>query len=174
MVCLNKLKVLAFIFMGMFLTPNAGAAETVPFDGKLTPVSEPGYSIKICGDGQERTLSITDLEGLALHKSNFETKGGLKGDFVGVKLSDLLTHVGIAKFKRLHILASNDYRTTIEHDDIGVENVILASRINGEPFALDEKGPFFMVWPDQADDLLTGKAAGVKWIWGALKIRKIK
>jgi hypothetical protein len=86
----------------------------------------------------------------------------------------LLSHVGITKFKRLYVLASNDYKITIENNDPGIENVILASRINGKPFALDNKGPFFIIWPDQAEDLLVGKASATKWLWGAIEIRKIR
>jgi len=174
MACLNKLKFSIFIILGVFLIPNGDAAETVPFDGKLNPVNSAGYSITISGNGQERILSITDLENLPLHKATFNTKWDLKGDFVGVKLSDLLSHVGITKFKRLYVLASNDYKITIEHNDPGIENVILASRINGEPLALDNKGPFFIIWPDQAEDLIAGKTVAAKWIWGAVEIRKIR
>ncbi|MFT5226593.1 MAG: hypothetical protein ACI8XX_002355 [Polaribacter sp.] len=171
---LNKFMLSILVICGMLLVPNAHAAETVPFDRKFNPVDEVRYSIKVSGDGQERVLSITDLERLPLHRANFSTRWNLKGDFVGVKLSDLLNHVGIATFERLYVLASNDYNITIESDDPGIENVILASRINGEPFALDHKGPFFIMWPDQAEDVLAGKAAEVKWLWGAVEIRKIR
>lgn len=174
MVYLNKLQFSSFIILVMFLVLNADAAETVPFDGKLNPANGAGYSIKISGDGQERVVSIGDLEKLPLHKANFNTKWDLEGDFVGVKLSDLLSHVGIMTFKRLYVLASNDYKITIENTDPGVEDVILASRINGEPFTLDNKGPFFIIWPSQADALLTGNIAGVKWAWSVIEIRKIR
>lgn len=174
MVSQNKIIFFIFIILGMFFIPNANAAEIVPFDGKFNPVNGAGYSIKISGDGQERVLSITDIEKLTLHKANIDTPWGLRGDFVGVKLSDLLIHVGITEFKRLYVLASNDYKITIESTDPGIENAILASRINGEPFALDNKGPFFIIWPDQAEDLLAGKAAAVKWAWNVIEIRKIR
>jgi hypothetical protein len=172
--CLYKFKLSIFTILGMLLSSNAVAAEAVPFDGKLNPVNRAGYSIKIVGNGQERVLTITDLEKLPLHKANIKTTWNLKGDFVGVKLNDLLNHVGISKYKRLYVVASNDYKITIENTDPGIENVILASRINGEPFELDNKGPFFIIWPDQAEDLFAGKAAAVKWIWGAIEIQKIR
>jgi hypothetical protein len=174
MKCLTKLKFPLFIILLVLLIPNANSAETLPFDGKFDSVNGTGYSIKVSGDGQERELSITDLERLPLHKASFETKWELKGDFVGVKLSDLLNHVGITQFKRLYVVASNDYKITIENTDAGIENVILASRLNGEPFALDNKGPFFIIWPDQAEDLFIGKASATKWLWGAVVISKIR
>jgi hypothetical protein len=174
MVYLNKLQFSSFIILVMFLVLNADAAETVPFDGKLNPANGAGYSIKISGDGQERVVSISDLEKLPLHKASFDTKWDLEGDFVGVKLSDLLSHVGITSFKRLYVVASNDYKITIENNDPGIENVILASRINGKPFVLDNKGPFFIIWPDQAEDLFAGKVTATKWIWGAIEIQKIR
>ena len=158
----------------MFLIPNANSAETLPFDEKFNLVNEVGYSIKISGDSQERVLSINDIEKLPLHKANFDTPWGLKGDFVGVKLDDLLNHVGITEFKRLYVLASNGYKITIENNDIGIKNAILASRLNGKPFALDMKGPFFIVWPDQAEDLVAGSASGVKWAWAVVEIQKIR
>ncbi|MFT4606898.1 MAG: hypothetical protein ACI9YO_000991 [Gammaproteobacteria bacterium] len=172
--CLNKFKFSLFIILGILFISNANAAETFPFNGQLIKANGIGYSIKIIGNGQEHVISITDIEKLSLHKANFDTKWDLKGDFVGVKLSYLLSHVGITKFKRLYVLASNDYKITIENNDPGIENVILASRINGKPFALDNKGPFFIIWPDQAEDLLVGKASATKWLWGAIEIRKIR
>ena len=174
--CLTKINFPFFIVLVFFLNSNANSAETLAFDGQFNPVNEAGYSIKISGDDQEHILSINDIEKLPLHTASFAfgTQEDLKGDFVGVKLNDLLSHVGITTFKILFVLASNDYKITIENTDLGVENVILASRINGEPFALDNKGPFFIIWPDQTDDLLAGNVAGVKWAWSVIEIRKIR
>ncbi|MFT4606665.1 MAG: hypothetical protein ACI9V8_001545 [Urechidicola sp.] len=174
--CFTKLKFPSFIILVFFLIPNANSAETFPFYGIFNPINEAGYSIKISGDGQERILSITDLEKLPLHTANFAFGdiNGLRGDFVGIKLIDLLNHIGITTFNRLIVRSSDNYKITIENNDPGIENAILASRLNGEHFPLDSKGPFFIIWPDQAEDLLNGKIAGVKWAWSVVAIRKIK
>jgi hypothetical protein len=174
--CLTKINFPLLIALVFSLTPNANSAETFAFDGKFNPVNEAGYSIKISGDDQEHIFSITDIEKLPLHTANFAFGdiNGMRGDFVGVKLSDLLNHIGITTFNRLIVKASDNYKITIENDDPGIENVILASRLNGEPFALNNKGPFFIIWPDQAEDLLNGKIAGIKWAWSVIEIRKIK
>ncbi|MFT6372382.1 MAG: hypothetical protein ACJA0I_000815 [Gammaproteobacteria bacterium] len=56
----------------------------------------------ISGDGQRHILSIADIERLPLHTTNFAFGdiNGLRGDFVGVKLIDLLNYVGITKFNQ--------------------------------------------------------------------------
>jgi hypothetical protein len=61
-------------------------------------------------------------------------------------------------------------KITIENNDIVIKNVILASHNNAEPFALDNKGPFFIAWPDQAEDLVAGKAPGR----GVIKVQKVR
>jgi hypothetical protein len=102
MVYLNKVKVAMFIMLGMLLITNANAANSVPFNGTLRQVNEAGYSITISGDGQRHILSIADIERLPLHTTNFAFGdiNGLRGDFVGVKLIDLLNYVGITKFNQ--------------------------------------------------------------------------
>jgi hypothetical protein len=150
------------------------SAEIAPFNGTLAPVSTQAYQLIVAGDGKNTRLSITDLENLTLYQANFKTKWDLEGDFVGVKLIDLLKHVGINTFKRVLIRASNDYKTTIESTDTGIDTALVATRLNGAPFKLTDKGPFFIIWPSLSEQLLSGEVSTAKWAWSAIEIQKVR
>lgn len=175
---MGHIKNIGFVFVFLtsvfYLLGNVQAAELVPFQGSLSPVTDVGYRVKVHGDGHSQEFSILELEKLPLYKAVLKTKWKLAGAFVGVKLVDLLKHVGITHFKRLFVRATNDYKITIESNDAGIENAILASRLNGKPFSLNDKGPFFIVWPDQAEDILAGKVGATKWAWSTIEIQKIR
>lgn len=171
----SKNVAIVFALLTFVLIPWGGlqAAEVTPYLGDLNPVSEVGYSITIEGDGHKLELSISELEKLPLYKSVIKTRWGLEGEFVGVNLIELLKYAGITEFERLFVRASNDYKITIGSMDAGIDNVILASRLNGKPFSLDNKGPFFIIWPDQSEEVLSGKTLGTKWAWSTVYIHKI-
>ncbi|MDA1089626.1 MAG: molybdopterin-dependent oxidoreductase [Proteobacteria bacterium] len=166
--------VLVFLTSVFYLRGAAQAAELTPFQGTLSPVTEAGYSVKVHGDGHSMELSISALEKLPLYKMVTKTIWNMDGEFVGVKLVDVVNHVGIKQFKRLFIRADDGYQITIERNDAGIENAILASRLNGKPFSLNNKGPFFIMWPDHAENVLTGKAVVTKWAWSTVEIQKIR
>ena len=170
----NLALLFASLSVALFLCGGLQAAEVTPYGGDLSPVSSAGYTVKVHGDGNELELSISELEKLPLYKSVIETNWDSSGEFIGVKLVDLLKHAGITQFKRLYVRASNDYKVTIESTDEGIDNAILASHLNGEPFSLDDKGPFFIVWPDQAEDVMSGKVTATKWAWSTVEIQKIR
>ena len=144
------------------------------FNGNLAPVSDHAYQLVVKGDNKHTQFSITDIESLTLYQSNFKTKWGLEGNFVGVKLIDLLKHAGIQSFKRLLIRASNDYKTTIEISDTGIETALVATRLNGAPFELTDKGPFFILWPSLSEHVLSGEVSTAKWAWSTIEIQKVR
>jgi len=66
--------------------------------------------------------------------------------FTGPLLSDLMAAVG-ATGTALRIVALNDYATTVPLDDAARFPVILATRHNGAPMSVRDKGPLFVIYP---------------------------
>lgn len=73
--------------------------------------------------------------------------------FAGPLGSGLLTHVG-ANGSRMRLTALNDYTVEIPVADFQDWPVILATRIDGKPMAVRDKGPIFVIYPfDQQPNL---------------------
>jgi hypothetical protein len=74
--------------------------------------------------------------------------------FGGPTIAALLQAVG-AEGSRLRVVAVNDYSAEIPVADVTALPVILASRQNGAPMSLRDKGPLFVIYPfDEVPGLL--------------------
>ena len=73
--------------------------------------------------------------------------------FTGPLLRDVLTAAG-AKGTALRAVALNDYKVEIPVDDAMKFKVVMATRLDGQPMPLREKGPLFIIYPyDESADL---------------------
>ncbi len=156
-------------------TFSSYAADIEPYNGVLRSIENPNdYVVKVVNQGSEKIWSISGLESLPLVKADLKTRWELDGEFVGVRLSNLLAKSGIKTFKRLQIKAADGYQTVLGGGEDDLNQVIFATRLNGEVFTLSEKGPFFMVWPSFAQQVLKGEVAASKWVWSIVEIKKIR
>jgi len=154
---------------------DALAAEVTPYEraateGTATNVATEGYDLKI----GEQQFSLAQIENMPTYQTEIRTHWNAEGTFIGVNFVDLLRRAGIEDFKRVFARASNDYKVTISSDDTGLDQALLAYRIDDVLFDLNNKGPFWLIWPEQAEGLLTGEDAGTKWIWSVVEIRKVR
>jgi hypothetical protein len=99
------------------------------------------------------TVSFTDSEISALPQHGFKsstiwTEGVLY--FSGPSLKTVLEAAGAAP-ARLRIFALNDYNIEFPVSHIGQDSPVLANRIDGKPFSVREKGPFWIVFPFDRD-----------------------
>lgn len=98
-------------------------------------------------NGEALEFSLTDLEALGTARittsSPWETEAV---SFEGVPMALLLQAVG-ATGHTAAIMALNKYRTEVPVSDFIDHGVILASRKNGEPMPISDKGPLFVVYP---------------------------
>jgi hypothetical protein len=90
--------------------------------------------------------------------------------FEGVLMRDLMRKVG-AKGTHLEASALNDYSTQIPMEDFDTYNVILATRKDGEPMPVRDKGPLFIIYPyDSSPDLRSAKFYG-RSAWQVKELR---
>ena len=83
--------------------------------------------------------------------------------FEGVPLAALLQHLG-AKGETLHVTALNKYRTEIPASDVS-HQPILAYKRNGEPMAVRDKGPLFVIYPYDRDPALKSERYFSRSAW---------
>lgn len=69
--------------------------------------------------------------------------------FTGPLLRDLLAAAG-AQGTTLRAIALNDYQVELPADDAMRFDVIVARLLDGEPMAVRDKGPLFMIYPFDA------------------------
>ncbi len=75
--------------------------------------------------------------------------------FSGPLLRELLATVGAgAAARMLYAVALNNYKVEIPIDDASRYAVLLATRLDGEPMSVRDKGPLFIVYPfDDSSEL---------------------
>ena len=84
--------------------------------------------------------------------------------FEGVLLKDLLDHLG-AKGTEVRAVALNDYAVSIPAADADAYPVLLALKQNGRPMRIRDKGPIWIVYPNDVTDKSRPGAHNDKMVW---------
>lgn len=124
---------------------------------------------------QDGAASVSfDLDALdAFEQVSFET-GTIWTDgtsrFSGVPVAVLLAAAGFEEVlendeARLELVALNDYRVSIPMAEIGPEVPIVATRIDGEPMPIREKGPYWLIFPYDHDPRYRTEDSYKRSIW---------
>lgn len=88
--------------------------------------------------------------------------------FRGVRLSDVLALVGSEadlRGRTLSLKALNDYTIDIPAADAWTYGTILARQQNGITLSRRDKGPLWLVYPRDADDVLRDQRYDSRWVW---------
>jgi hypothetical protein len=84
--------------------------------------------------------------------------------FEGVRMRDLLERLG-AHGPTVTVIALNDYKMQIPVDDFVSYPVLLAFKMNGERLRVRDKGPLWLVYPQDEFPELQNKPTQAKWVW---------
>lgn len=115
------------------------------------------------GDMAEFDLPMLEkLGGAKLTTSTAWTDG--TPTFEGVQISKLMERVG-ATGKTVVAVALNDYKVEIPVDDFTRYPVILAYKMNGEYLKIRDKGPLWIIYPQDEFPALKTKQTQAKWVW---------
>ena len=124
------------------------------------------------GNGPVR-FSLSSLEMLGVVAVETKTPWyNQKVRFEGVPMAVLMKEVG-AKGDVVEVHALNDYSTTIPVEDFRKYNVILATRRNGAPMPVRDKGPLFIIYPYDSDPDLQSQRYYGRSAW-QIKELKVK
>lgn len=111
---------------------------------------------------------LESIGGTTIDTSTAWTEG--TSHFEGVLLSTLIERVG-ATGKTAVTIAINDYKVEIPVADFARYPVILAYRKDGDLLKIRDKGPLWIIYPqDQYPELKT-KETQAKWVWQVKEIR---
>jgi hypothetical protein len=84
--------------------------------------------------------------------------------FEGVLMRDLLKRVG-AHGENIVATALNDYKVTLPISDFDAYPIILAYKMNGQVLKVRDKGPLWIIYPQDEYSELRDKSVHQKWIW---------
>ena len=102
-------------------------------------------------DGSEITLTLEDLDALeqvAFSTTTIWTDGEIL--FSGVPVRTILTHAG-GSGETLRMVALNDYAIEMPIEALEASAPIVATRMDGETMSVRDKGPFWVIYPFDAD-----------------------
>ncbi len=86
--------------------------------------------------------------------------------FTGPLLRDVLDAAGAPdQARRLRLTALNDYRIDIPMTDVTRYDIILARLLDGQPMAVRDKGPLFVMYPFDAHPELRSAVHYSRAIW---------
>lgn len=134
---------------------------------RSSAASGPGMFVRVHGRlaGGNRTFDMATFE--ALPRSAFSTTTPWNKEpveFSGVLVKDFLDAVG-AEGDRLLVTALNDYLAEIDIAMLVENGALFATRQNGEPMAVSDKGPVFLVFPFDANAGLRHQAFYSRSVW---------
>jgi hypothetical protein len=89
--------------------------------------------------------------------------------FSGPDLKLLIDGLGL-QGQTVRVVALNDYAATLPYADLEQFGVVLASRVDGQPLSVREKGPLFVMYPFDTDAKLRQETYYSRAVWQVAKI----
>lgn len=84
--------------------------------------------------------------------------------FEGVLMRELLKRIG-ANGTSITAVALNDYKVTLPISDFEKYPIILAYKMDGQVLKVRDKGPLWIIYPQDEFSELRDKSVHQKWIW---------
>jgi hypothetical protein len=152
-------------FLCVLFSPQSRAAEAIAAPkGKV--VLTVGGHVTLPNAGKVTTFDMAMLEALPQVTMVTHTPwdGSAVVTFRGPLIRDILAAAGVSGTKAT-VTALNDYAVNIPASDFDQDGVILATRRNGQPMAIRDKGPLWVIYPlaDRPDLDLYGTYAKMAW-----------
>lgn len=164
------LAVVARALAVLLLCTGAARADALPTPQGTVLLTVTGKITTTNVDGKA-AFDLAMLEGIGgatIDTSTAWTEG--RGHFQGVLLSKLMERVGASGDTAVTI-AINDYKVEIPVVDFSRYPVILAYRMNGEVLKIRDKGPLWIIYPQDDHPELKTKETQAKWVWQVKEIR---
>lgn len=153
---------LTAVVCGMATVAHAQASLPAPKDRVVLTL---GGQIGVRNHGSHAAFDMAMLEALPQHTFTTRTPWDDQPvTFRGPRLRDVLAAVR-AEGRQLRATALNDYRVVIPFEDAQRHDVIIATRKNGVPMAVRDKGPLFIVYPFDRDPALKDLRYYERSIW---------
>lgn len=117
-------------------------------------------------------FSLADLD--ALPQTTFRTTTPWHSgpvEFSGVSVADFLAAMGVPPtVGSMQLIALNDYVVDTKASDLTSGEALLATRMNGQPMAVTDKGPVFVVFPFDSRTELQHQSYYSRAVWQLAEI----
>jgi hypothetical protein len=134
-------------------------------------------SIFIDGDiGNPNGVELGDAELMSMEQISFETATqwtDAPWQFSGPLLLSLLQHVGAGP-GNIKVTSFNNYTIEIDRKLITDAAPILAARINGKPFGIRNKGPYWIIFPYDESMIYQSETIYAASVWQVKSITVLK
>lgn len=91
-------------------------------------------------------------------------------EFSGVPIKTLLSQLGV-EGETLQMIALNDYAVSMPISELEDDAPIVATRMNGAPMTVRDKGPFWVVYPYDSDEKYRTETVFSRSIWQLNRLR---
>jgi hypothetical protein len=147
----------------VFFALKALSDELTPPSGRV--ILEVGGTIEKTSDGTTAFFDLDQLENLGLAEILTESPwtDGMT-TFQGVPLKTLADYLG-ARGDHVRLVALDDYTVTVPTSDFEVYQPILATRRNGDPMKIRDKGPIWVIYPWSEHPEIQNEENYAKAIW---------
>lgn len=171
----HRLSVLVAV-AGALLAACGGGPDALPMEATdLGPLPAPSGDVILTITGADQPnvgddvqLDLGGIESLGLTTVTLhEPFLNVELEMTGVPVDDLLAAAGIDHDAPLTWTALDDYQVHFNRREVGAENALLATRIDGTPIEIADGGPIRVVFTDPEGML--GRDTN-QWIWNLYQI----
>jgi hypothetical protein len=156
--------------LGLPLAATAPIAASPTAAKTAAVASMPAILTVVVNGTAPKAFSIRDLEDLGT--SAFETSTPWTNKvsrFEGVLLKDVLLAAG-ARTGQIKAVALNDYSASLPVSDAFDHPVLLAYKVDGDRLSIRNKGPFWIVYPFDANPSLKREVIYARSVWQLKRI----
>lgn len=175
----GKRALLGTLGAGAALAATGGARAQFPATSTAPPLPRPSQApilrisghIGVTNDGDAAVFDRPMLESLGSATITTNTPwydGPVRFD--GVPMATLMETVR-ATGEMLTAVALNDYSTDIPIVDFARFGVLLATRRNGAPMRVSDRGPLFIIYPYDADSELRSRLYYSRSAWSVAQLQ---
>lgn len=161
----SRIRVFGLFFL-LLVQPAMATEDTLPRPVSLTPLDATQEVLRVAGEQGDKSYSLSRIEALGLYRVNTTTFWPEDdGTYEGVLLADLLADAGLSEASAIRILALDGFSQVMPREDWERWPVLLATRRDGRPMGVRDKGPLRIIYPRDADPRLSDSVYRLRWVW---------
>ncbi|HXH02674.1 MAG TPA: molybdopterin-dependent oxidoreductase [Candidatus Competibacteraceae bacterium] len=163
----SRIRFCALLFaISLLPLQSPGSDTALPQPVSLPPLESTAVVLTVSTDHGSKRYSLPQIEALGLYRvttSTFWPEDN--GTYEGVLLAALLADAGLADGPAVRIAALDDFSQIIPREDWQRWPLLLATRRDGQPMSIRNKGPLRLIYPRDADSRLSDPAYRLRWVW---------
>lgn len=163
--------ILATAFLAMTAVTAVQAMEPV----KVEDTRFARAALTVSTEGKDQSFTPAELEQLGTFSMTTDTPWRENpAEFVGVRLTDLLSATGLEDVSAIRVIAENDYAITMDRDVWVNNDLLIATRVDGRGHTRRARGPIQFVF-NMSEAPETGEEDfQSNWVWMAARIEPVE